>query len=129
SLSYKNTLPGPWTGISERIQAGDQVTGVVKRLVTFGAFVEIEDGVEGLVHISQIANRHIGTPEEVLSAGEEVTAKVLSIDEEQELISLSIIELDKEQQQGYIYKYEKYEDNSSFQLGVIICNNPDKYKD
>ncbi|HLR54063.1 MAG TPA: 30S ribosomal protein S1 [Pseudogracilibacillus sp.] len=129
SLSYKNTLPGPWTGISERIQAGDQVTGVVKRLVTFGAFVEIEDGVEGLVHISQIANRHIGTPEEVLSAGEEVTAKVLSVDEEQERISLSMKELEQEQEQGDIEQYEKDEDDSSFQLGDIIGDKLDKYKD
>src|SRR5699024_6652297 len=90
SLSYKNTLPGPWNGVEDRIKNGDQVTGTVKRLVTFGAFVEIEPGVEGLVHISQIANRHIGTPEEVLSVGEEVTAKVLSVDEDEKRISLSM---------------------------------------
>lgn len=129
SLSYKNTLPGPWTGIGERLQAGDHVTGVVKRIVTFGAFVEIEDGVEGLVHISQIANRHIGTPEEVLSAGEEVTAKVLSVDEEQERISLSMKELEQEKEQGDIEQYEKDEDDSSFQLGDIIGDKLDKYKD
>lgn len=129
SLSYKNTLPGPWTGISERVQAGDQVTGTVKRIVTFGAFIEIEDGVEGLVHISQIANRHIGTAEEVLSAGEEVTAKVLSVDEEQERISLSMKELEQEQEQGDIEQYEKDEDDSSFQLGDIIGDKLDKYKD
>lgn len=129
SLSYKNTLPGPWTGISERLQAGDHVSGIVKRIVTFGAFVEIEDGVEGLVHISQIANRHIGTPEEVLSAGEEVTAKVLSVDEEQERISLSMKELEQEKEQGDIEQYEKDEDDSSFQLGDIIGDKLDKYKD
>src|SRR5699024_3373949 len=65
SLSYKNTLPGPWSNVEERIKTGDVVQGTVKRIVSFGAFVEIEDGVEGLVHISQIANRHIGTPDEV----------------------------------------------------------------
>src|SRR5699024_594655 len=86
-------------------------------------------GVEGLVHISQIANRHIGTPEEVLSAGEEVTAKVLSVDEEQERISLSMKELEQEQEQGDIEQYEKDEDDSSFQLGDIIGDKLDKYKD
>src|SRR5699024_11969769 len=59
SLSYKNTLPGPWDNVEDRVKKGDEITGTVKRLVTFGAFVEIEPGVEGLVHISQIANRHI----------------------------------------------------------------------
>src|SRR5690625_4394818 len=54
SLSYKNTLPGPWSGIAERIRTGDHVEGTVKRIVTFGAFIEIEEGVEGIVHISQM---------------------------------------------------------------------------
>src|SRR5699024_762152 len=110
-------------------QAGDQVTGVVKRLVTFGAFVEIEDGVGGLVYISQIANRHIGTPEEVLSPGADVTAKVLSVDEEQERIAISRKELEQEEEQGDIEQYEKDEDDSSFQLGDIIGDKLDKYKD
>src|SRR5699024_6323925 len=75
SLYYKNTLRGPWDNVEDRVKKGDEITGTVKRLVTFGAFVEIEPGVEGLVHISQIANRHIGTPEEVLSVDDEVRAK------------------------------------------------------
>ena len=128
SLSYKNTLPGPWDGVEDRIKSGDEVTGTVKRLVTFGAFVEIEPGVEGLVHISQIANRHIGTPEEVLSAGEEVTAKVLSVDEHEKRISLSMKEIELEQDQGDIEQYEKDEDASGFQIGDILGDQLNKYK-
>ena len=63
----------------QEIKVGDVVKGTVKRLVSFGAFVEIKPGVEGLVHISQIANRHIGTPSEVLEVGQEVETKVLDI--------------------------------------------------
>ena len=129
SLSYKNTLPGPWSGIEDRIKAGDHVTGTVRRVVTFGAFVEIEEGVEGLVHISQIANRHIGTPEEVLDVGQEVSAKVLSVDEAQHRISLSIKEIELEEEQGDIEQYEKEDDGSGFQLGDMIGDQLDKYKD
>jgi small subunit ribosomal protein S1 len=128
SLSYKNTLPGPWSGIGERIKAGDHVNGIVKRIVTFGAFIELESGVEGLVHISQIASRHIGTPEEVLSVGDEIAAKVLSVDEKAERISLSIKEIELESEKDDLEQYEKDEDSSSFQIGDMIGDQLDKYK-
>lgn len=128
SLSYKNTLPGPWSGVEDRIQTGDHVTGIVKRIVSFGAFIELEAGVEGLVHISQIANRHIGTPDEVLDIGQEVTAKVLSVDEHEQRISLSMKEIELEQEQGDIEQYEKEDDGSGFQLGDMIGDQLNKYK-
>ena len=127
-LSYKNTLPGPWTGVEDRIKAGDTVEGVVKRIVDFGAFVEIEEGVEGLVHISQIANRHIGTPDEVLEVGQQVTAKVLSVDENEQRISLSIKEVELEKEQGDIEEYEREEESSSFQIGDMIGDKLNKFK-
>ncbi|MEJ8776809.1 30S ribosomal protein S1 [Pseudogracilibacillus sp. ICA-222130] len=128
SLSYKNTLPGPWSGVETRIKEGDIVEGTVKRLVTFGAFIEIEDGVEGLVHISQIANRHIGTPDEVLEVGQVVKAKVLGVSEQEERISLSMKELEVQQEKSDYEQYEKDEDSSSFQLGDIIGQQLDDYK-
>src|SRR5690625_209361 len=128
SLSYKNTLPGPWSGIEDRIKAGDHVSGTVRRIVTFGAFVEIEEGVEGLVHISQIDRKSVGTPEEVLDVGQEVSAKVLSVDEAQHRISLSIKEIELEEEQGDIEQYEKEDDGSGFQLGDMIGDQLDKYK-
>lgn len=129
SLSYKNTLPGPWSGIEGRIKQGDTIEGTVKRLVDFGAFVEVEEGVEGLVHISQIANRHIGTPGEVLEVGQTIEAKVLNVSEEEERISLSIKELELEEEQSDIEEYEQDEDSSSsFQLGDMIGDKLDKYK-
>ena len=59
-------MPGPWSNIAEKAPKGTVLEGVVKRLVSYGAFVEVFPGVEGLVHISQISHKHIGTPHEVL---------------------------------------------------------------
>jgi small subunit ribosomal protein S1 len=97
SLSIKETQPGPWDQVADHIQPGDIVTGTVKRLVSFGAFVEVYPGVEGLVHISQISRRHIATPSEVLEEGQEVRVKVLDIKPEQKRVSLSIKEADQEE--------------------------------
>ncbi|MBD1222627.1 30S ribosomal protein S1 [Virgibacillus halodenitrificans] len=128
SLSHKNTIPGPWSDIEDRIQRGDVVDGVVRRLVNFGAFVEIQPGVEGLVHISQIANRHIGTPQEVLESGQQVKVKVLDVNAKEERISLSIKELEQEQESKEYKQYEKDEDQSGFQLGDFIGDKLNKYK-
>lgn len=94
SLSIKETLQGPWEQVANKIKPGDVITGTVKRLVTFGAFVEVAPGVEGLVHISQISHHHIGTPSEALEEGQEVQAKVLDVLPEQKRISLSIKEVE-----------------------------------
>lgn len=95
SLSIKAAQPGPWESVSGQFNTGDIVTGVVKRLVSFGAFVEIAPGVEGLVHISQIAHRHIATPHEVLKEGQEVQAKILDFNPAEKRVSLSIKETEE----------------------------------
>ncbi|WP_281886880.1 30S ribosomal protein S1 [Paenibacillus sp. YYML68] len=95
SLSIKATQPGPWQQVASRINIGDIVTGTVKRLVQFGAFVEVAPGVEGLVHISQISHRHIGTPGEVLKEGQEVQVKVLDMNPDEKRVSLSIKETEE----------------------------------
>ncbi|GLI07271.1 30S ribosomal protein S1 [Paenibacillus tyrfis] len=95
SLSIKATQPGPWESVTNKINIGDIVTGTVKRLVQFGAFIEVAPGVEGLVHISQIAHRHIATPFEVLKEGQEVQVKVLDMNPGEKRISLSIKETEE----------------------------------
>ncbi|KOP63856.1 30S ribosomal protein S1 [Bacillus sp. FJAT-18019] len=95
SLSIKAAAPGPWETAGEQFKTGDIVTGVVKRLVNFGAFVELAPGVEGLVHISQISHKHIGTPQEVLKEGQEVQVKVLDINTSEQRVSLSIKETEE----------------------------------
>ncbi|EXX91395.1 30S ribosomal protein S1 [Paenibacillus darwinianus] len=100
SLSMKAAQPGPWETASDKFKTGDIVTGTVRRLVSFGAFVEVAPGVEGLVHISQIAHRHIATPQEVLKEGQEVKAKVLDFIPNEKRISLSIKETEEAPEQA-----------------------------
>lgn len=128
SLSRKNTLPGPWSGVEERISKGDVVEGTVRRLVDFGAFIEIEPGVEGLVHISQIANRHIATPHEVLKEGDKINVKVLDVSEEKKRMSLSLKDLEENDEKEQYQSYTNDEDQSSFQLGDLIGDKLNKYK-
>ena len=119
SLSIKETLPGPWEQAGEKINDGDVLEGTVKRLVSFGAFVEVLPGVEGLVHISQISQNHIGTPHEVLKEGQEVKVKVLSFDKNEKRLSLSIKELE-EKVKIEETKVELPEESRGFQLGEVI---------
>ena len=123
SLSIKDTLEGPWDNIEERAAVGSVLDGLVKRLTTFGAFVELFPGVEGLVHISQIAHQHIATPHEVLKEGQEVQVKVLEVHPEQQRISLSIKALqeapkpEKEEIEEVVEEtYELPEEDVSFSL-------------
>lgn len=128
SLSHKRTLPGPWEGIADKVKVGSHVEGTVKRLVNFGAFVEIEHGIEGLVHISQISSNHIGSPEEVLKIGEKITAKVLSVDAAEQRISLSIKEIESDLEKVDIEQYIKTEESSNFSIGDLIGDKLDKFR-
>ncbi|WP_152446530.1 30S ribosomal protein S1 [Bacillus sp. THAF10] len=127
SLSIKETLPGPWSQVSEKLSTGSVTEGVVKRLVSFGAFVEVLPGVEGLVHISQISNKHIGTPHEVLSEGDTVKVKVLDVNEAEQRISLSIRELEEPEEEDYS-QYNQQDDSGGFQLGEMIGDKLSKLK-
>lgn len=119
SLSIKETQPGPWSNISEKAPKGSALTGTVRRLVSYGAFVEVFPGVEGLVHISQIAHKHIATPHEVLKEGQEVKVKVLDANEQEQRLSLSIKDLlEKEVEENL--DYELPEESKGFQLGEVI---------
>ena len=90
SLGYKTDEMNPWTQFLSRFHVGDVVDAKIVKLMTFGAFAEIIPGVDGLIHISQIADRRIEKPEDVLSEGQEVKVKIIDIDEEHKRISLSI---------------------------------------
>ncbi len=90
SLGYKDPNENPWVKFTTNYNVGDTVEVKIVKLMTFGAFAEVLPGVDGLIHISQIANRRIGKPEEVLSVGDVVEAKITAIDTENHKISLSI---------------------------------------
>ena len=120
SLSIKDTLPGPWDSIDEKAPKGSVHTGTVKRLVSYGAFVEVLPGVEGLVHISQIAHKHIGTPNEVLTEGQEVQVKVLEVNKADKRLSLSIKELQEKESGQDFSEYDMPEESTGFSISDVI---------
>jgi small subunit ribosomal protein S1 len=93
SLGYKQIQPDPWSTVSQRYPMGSRVTGRVVRLTDFGAFVELEPGIDGLLHISQMAHRPITRPDEVVNAGDELTLLVIRVDPNERRIGLSLKEL------------------------------------
>ena len=93
SLGLKQIQPDPWTTVAQRYPMGSRVTGKVVRLTDFGAFVELEPGVDGLLHISQMANRPISRPDELVSVGDELTLLVIRVDPNERRIGLSLKEL------------------------------------
>ncbi|MGO3780232.1 MAG: 30S ribosomal protein S1 [Enterococcus viikkiensis] len=125
SLSIKANLPGPWTDIEEKAAPGSVLEGTVKRLTSFGAFVEIFPGVEGLVHISQISHKHIATPHEVLHEGDQVQVKVLEVHPEDHRVALSIKALEEKPEEAKEEPaeeehYELPEENTGFTMGDIL---------
>ena len=93
SLGYKTDDTNPWLLFTNRYSVGDVVSVKIVNMMPFGAFAEIMDGVDGLIHISKIANKRIGKPADVLELGQVVDAKIIEIDEEKQKISLSIRDL------------------------------------
>src|SRR5947207_1556074 len=93
SLGLKQIQPDPWSTVSQRYPMGSRVTGKVVRLTDFGAFVELEPGVDGLLHISQMSHRPIGTPAEVVNVGDELALLVIRVDPNERRIGLSLKEL------------------------------------
>ena len=90
SLGLKQTQEDPWQRVIDTYNIGDELEGTVTKVVTFGAFVEILDGVEGLVHISELSQQHVENPREIIQPGDDVRVKILEIDSERRRLSLSV---------------------------------------
>ena len=124
SLSIKETLAGPWEDIENKAAVGSVLDGTVKRLTSFGAFVEVFPGVEGLVHISQISHKHIATPHEVLQEGDAIQVKVLEVNPDEHRIALSIKALEakpeSQEEPKDVQEYELPEENTGFTMGDIL---------
>lgn len=96
SLGLKQLLPNPWDDVEEKYDVGSIIPAKVVRLAPFGAFVQVEPGVEGLVHISHLADHHVEKPEDIVTEGEEIEVKILSVDAQAKRMRLSIREANKE---------------------------------
>ncbi|HEY8532453.1 MAG TPA: 30S ribosomal protein S1 [Micromonospora sp.] len=105
SLSLKATQEDPWRQFARKHAIQQIVPGVVTKIVPFGAFVRVEDGIEGLVHISELSDRHVEIPEQVVQVGSEVMVKVIDIDLERRRISLSI----KQANESYVEGEENFD--------------------
>ena len=105
SLSLKASLPDPWTTISEKYAVGAVVQGRVRNLTDFGAFVEIEDGVDGLIHLTNMSwNRNIKHPSEILKKGQKVDAVVLALDPANRRLALGLKQLEEDPWQSFFAK-------------------------
>ena len=105
SLSLRRALPDPWDDVGHRYPRGALVEGKVTNVTDFGAFVELEQGVEGLIHISEISWQRVGHPKEVLAPGQTVRAIVLKVDEEERRISLSLRALQQDPWEEFLEQY------------------------
>lgn len=105
SLSLKDMQRDPWYTTVDTLAVGTVLTGTVSKLAKFGAFVEIKKGIEGLVHISEMAERRVTHPEEVVSIGQQVAVKILTIDKENKRVGLSIIQAEQEKERAEFSDY------------------------
>ncbi|MFZ5651107.1 MAG: bifunctional 4-hydroxy-3-methylbut-2-enyl diphosphate reductase/30S ribosomal protein S1 [Bacillota bacterium] len=127
SLGLKQVLSNPWDNVAGKYPVGSVVAAKVVRLAPFGAFVQLEPGVEGLVHISHLAERHIEKTDEVVSEGEEVNVKVLSVDPEEKRIRLSIREVQKSREPRpprgpEAKKAEETDEGGNLTIGDLVGN-------
>ena len=127
SLSIKQARPDPWTVVNKNFNKGELVTGAIKCVVDFGVFVEIMPGVEGLVHISQLADEHVTHPSELVSEGQEITVKILDINSSDKRISLSLREANKDSEEKTKPEvvHEKVDEDtrgSGFTMGEVLGN-------
>src|SRR5512139_34726 len=124
SLGIKQLAEDPWAGIEKRFKKGDIITRKVTRVADFGAFVESADGVEGLVHVSEISREKIESPSAVLKPGDEVGAVVLGVDRVNKKVSLSIRgyadELERKNMEGYLGKQSEQPAESVGTLGEAL---------
>lgn len=121
SLGYKQLQPKPWDLVSEKYSEGDIVQGTVVRIMPFGAFVSLEPTIDGLIHISQVANRRLEKVEEELRIGDKITAKIMEVNPAKKRISLSIKALNNMQEKEKDEKPEKveYEDKFHYEIPPV----------
>ena len=123
SLGIKQLQEDPWKTVAERYEVGKEITGTVTNLTDFGVFVEIEEGIEGLVHVSEISKEKIKTPIGKFSIGDVITAKVMNINSQERRIGLSIKRLEIENEQSFLSEYVNNTGSTTSTFGEILREN------
>ncbi|MDP2968673.1 MAG: 30S ribosomal protein S1, partial [Deltaproteobacteria bacterium] len=120
SLGIKQLTPDPWKEVARRYRKGEMVNGRVTNVTDFGAFIELEEGIEGLVHVSEISREKVERPSDVLRQGEMVSAIVLHVDSQERRIGLSLKGLKEKMEKSEIEKYMSNQGSATNSLGALI---------
>ncbi len=123
SLGIKQTQADPWETVAERYEVGKEISGDITNLTDFGVFVELEEGIEGLVHVSEISKENIKSPKEHYQIGETITAKVMNINSDERRIGLSIKRLDEDDDDRYLEEFAKNTKPAASAFGEILLTN------
>ncbi|MGA8179182.1 MAG: 30S ribosomal protein S1 [Desulfobacterales bacterium] len=123
SLGIKQLHEDPWETVAERYEVGKEITGTVTNLTDFGVFVEIEEGIEGLIHVSEISKEKIKTPVGKFNIGDVITAKVMNINSQERRIGLSIKRLEMESEQSLLSEYVNNSGSPTSTFGEILREN------
>ena len=125
SLGFKKIEDNPWTIAQDKVHVGDVITVKIVRMMPFGAFAEIIPSVDGLIHISQIADKRIGKPEDVLAIGQEVEAKVTDINWDEKKISLSIRALIEKEEPAQEVVEEEADVEDEAEAALVYSTDPE----
>jgi small subunit ribosomal protein S1 len=123
SLGIKQLQDDPWKTVAERYEVGKEITGTITNLTDFGIFIELEEGIEGLVHVSEISKEKIKTPVGQYKIGEVITAKVMNINSDERRIGLSIKRMEIEDEQGLLNDYVNNMGPTTSSFGEILREN------
>jgi small subunit ribosomal protein S1 len=124
SLGIKQTQIDPWETVAERYDVGKEISGVITNLTDFGVFVELEEGIEGLVHVSEISKENIKSPKEHYQIGETITAKVMNINSDERRIGLSIKRLNEDDDDNrYLEEIAKSSKPAASAFGEMLRSN------
>lgn len=123
SLGIKQLQPDPWETVAERYEVGKEITGTVTNITDFGVFVELEEGIEGLVHVSEISKEKVKTPVGKFEMGDVITAKVMNINSDERRIGLSIKRLEIDDEQGILSDYVNNMGPATSAFGEILREN------
>jgi small subunit ribosomal protein S1 len=123
SLGIKQLSDDPWKTVSERYKVGKEITGTVTNVTDFGVFIELEEGIEGLVHVSEISKEKVKSPGEQFHVGDVITARVMNINSDERRIGLSIKAMDMADDQSILSEYVNNIRPSTSSFGELLREN------
>ncbi len=124
SLGIKQIQPDPWVTVAERYKVGSEISGIITNITDFGVFVELEEGIEGLVHVSEISKEKVKTPADLFTIGQTINARVMNINSSERRIGLSIKRLEEEKEEDVIQDFaKKAKTTATSSFGELLRDN------